>query len=110
LGNHDQEQTDQPDGGAAETARARRSKMIEVRGHYHVIDEVQEVPVLEVCIWRFEFGAFDRFWEPGCQGEQIVDCHPIKAEFDDEGPLQWGWRVCPYCSRPIVQRSPGGSK
>lgn len=91
-----QEQQDQPDGGAAEMARARRQT---------IMDEIQQYGfVLDVCIWEFDFDHFDMTWRSGCHGEQQ---EPIKTDHHDDGPLQWGWRFCPFCKSPIVQRFGG---
>lgn len=66
---------------------------------------VDNIPVIEVCTWvldnDFPWGIY---WQPGCR-DQGVDGQI--AEVDDEGPLQWGWKFCPFCGTTIIQRIPG---
>jgi hypothetical protein len=64
---------------------------------------IQEVPIVEVCVYRFHGDNWGSYWESGCN-DQIA---PMTYD-DDEGPLQWGWRYCPSCRMPIVQRRGDG--
>lgn len=60
-----------------------------------------DVPIITMCIWTYVDDVYDGYWESGCRGA-LTSWTP-----DGSGPLQWGWRFCPFCRSPIAQRRPG---
>lgn len=58
------------------------------------------VPIIEVCIWNYEHDfPWGDYWRPGCMSSGKGG----DAEHDSS-PLEWGWRFCPFCGWPLVQR------
>lgn len=59
----------------------------------NTMDQIKLDLVVEVCIWRLIEDQW--IWESGCNQEPTIV---------DDGPLQLGWRHCPFCGLPLVQR------
>lgn len=49
----------------------------------------------DTCTWKLDETAWHTYWEPSC-GD-----HPF--EFNEGGPVENGFRYCPYCGKPIKE-------
>ena len=57
-------------------------------------------PIVEVCIWRLTEDQWGSYWQPGCKDDGVDG---TMAD-DEDGPMQWDWRFCPFCGTQMIQR------
>jgi hypothetical protein len=85
----------------------RSNRRLMMGKRIEIVDDLAElevVPIVKVCIWTLDDeDQWGMYWQPGCKDAGIDGT--IAEDFD--GPLQWGWRFCPYCGVQLIQRRDG---